>query len=210
MDTQDYLAPETIGGVDLYAYGLNNPIMYVDPTGHFWEDISNWFSNTGRAINDWFTTAGNSIETFIKNVIEDVINYNIDNTNEQAVINAHYVSAYKGTFVLKLPIGINAFSFGIIVFGMDIDNNTVSDPTTIVKHEYGHKLQLEEKGWLNYIFEVAIPSVTGYILSNQKKLPCNYYALPWEYEADAYGNVNRGVEEEKDMNFWKLISYFFR
>ena len=34
-DTQDYLDPDTIGGVDLYAYGLNNPIMYVDPTGHF-------------------------------------------------------------------------------------------------------------------------------------------------------------------------------
>ena len=34
MDTSDYLDPETIGGVDLYAYGLNNPIMYVDPTGH--------------------------------------------------------------------------------------------------------------------------------------------------------------------------------
>ena len=34
-DTQDYLAPEIIGGVDLYAYGLNNPVMFVDPTGHF-------------------------------------------------------------------------------------------------------------------------------------------------------------------------------
>ena len=34
-DMQDYLDPETLGGVDLYAYGLNNPVMYVDPTGHF-------------------------------------------------------------------------------------------------------------------------------------------------------------------------------
>ena len=33
-DTPDYLKPDTIGGVDLYAYGLNNPVMYVDPTGH--------------------------------------------------------------------------------------------------------------------------------------------------------------------------------
>ena len=31
----DYLKPNAIVGVDLYAYGLNNPIMYVDPTGHF-------------------------------------------------------------------------------------------------------------------------------------------------------------------------------
>ena len=33
-DTPDYLAPETIGGVDLYAYCLNNPVIYVDPSGH--------------------------------------------------------------------------------------------------------------------------------------------------------------------------------
>ena len=44
MDTQDYLAPDTIGGVDLYAYCLNNPIMGYDPTGHldwnrFWTGV---------------------------------------------------------------------------------------------------------------------------------------------------------------------------
>ena len=34
-DTFDYLQPETIGGVDLYAYCLNNPVTYSDPSGHF-------------------------------------------------------------------------------------------------------------------------------------------------------------------------------
>ena len=33
-DSYEYLDPETIGGLNLYAYCLNNPIMYVDPTGH--------------------------------------------------------------------------------------------------------------------------------------------------------------------------------
>ena len=33
-DDISYLDPETIGGLNLYAYCLNNPIMYVDPTGH--------------------------------------------------------------------------------------------------------------------------------------------------------------------------------
>ena len=34
MDDIDYLDPETIGGANLYAYCLNNPVKYVDPSGH--------------------------------------------------------------------------------------------------------------------------------------------------------------------------------
>ena len=33
-DSLDYLDPETIGGIDLYCYCYNNPVMYVDPSGH--------------------------------------------------------------------------------------------------------------------------------------------------------------------------------
>ena len=33
-DTLDYLDPETLGGLNLYAYCGNNPVMGVDPEGH--------------------------------------------------------------------------------------------------------------------------------------------------------------------------------
>ena len=33
-DAVTYADPETIGGLNLYAYCLNNPVMYSDPTGH--------------------------------------------------------------------------------------------------------------------------------------------------------------------------------
>ncbi len=34
-DSVEYLDPETIGGLNLYAYCNNNPVMNVDPDGHF-------------------------------------------------------------------------------------------------------------------------------------------------------------------------------
>ena len=33
-DTVDYLNPESINGINLYAYCENNPVMYADPSGH--------------------------------------------------------------------------------------------------------------------------------------------------------------------------------
>ena len=33
-DSTKYLDPESINGLNLYAYCLNNPVMYEDPTGH--------------------------------------------------------------------------------------------------------------------------------------------------------------------------------
>ena len=34
-DSIEYLDPETLNGLNLYAYCFNNPIMYVDSSGHF-------------------------------------------------------------------------------------------------------------------------------------------------------------------------------
>lgn len=36
IDSLDYADPETINGLNLYAYCGNNPVMNTDPEGHFW------------------------------------------------------------------------------------------------------------------------------------------------------------------------------
>lgn len=41
-DSIEYLDPESINGLNLYCYCMNNPIMYVDPNGHapkWWQSI---------------------------------------------------------------------------------------------------------------------------------------------------------------------------
>ena len=78
----------------------------------------------------------------------------------------------------------------------------------LIRHEYGHFLQLQNKGYLAYTFEVAIPSFTGSILYKMGRLPFNYYSQPWEYEADQLGGVNRGVPL-KTITFWDLIKLFY-
>lgn len=35
IDGVEYIDPETINGLNLYAYALNNPVNYCDPSGHF-------------------------------------------------------------------------------------------------------------------------------------------------------------------------------
>jgi RHS repeat-associated protein len=54
QDNISYLAPETINGLNLYAYCGNNPVMYLDRAGHswesFWSSVGNFFANVGKVI----------------------------------------------------------------------------------------------------------------------------------------------------------------
>ena len=38
--------PSTPQALNRYAYVLNNPLRYIDPTGHFWDDIGDWLDDT--------------------------------------------------------------------------------------------------------------------------------------------------------------------
>ena len=40
-DNVDYLMPEQVMGLNLYAYCNNNPVMNVDPTGHWPQWLKN-------------------------------------------------------------------------------------------------------------------------------------------------------------------------
>jgi RHS repeat-associated protein len=50
---QNYYNPQNL---NRYAYCLNNPLIYVDPTGHFWEEIGGFFSGLGSSLWGGFTS----------------------------------------------------------------------------------------------------------------------------------------------------------
>ena len=50
-DSIEYLDPETLGGLNLYAYCGNNPVMGIDPEGNVWWNPFSWnWGNIGKVI----------------------------------------------------------------------------------------------------------------------------------------------------------------
>ena len=150
------------------------------------------------------------VNTFVNDVKEDIDNYDPDNTDEQKVLNSNYFSSYQGKLSIKLPIKQNAFSFGAMFIGYDVDKR--SDAVEIIKHEYGHTEQLDEMGVIKYLDKVAIPSVTAYNLDKKGKLPYDYYSSPWEAEANTYGGAKftptkskKWTERDGYYDLWDLI-----
>ena len=62
-DSLDYLAPETLGGLNLFAYCLNDPIANTDPEGNW---FSEWLENNWKkiAIGAAFIVAGAAVTFF--------------------------------------------------------------------------------------------------------------------------------------------------
>ena len=128
--------------------------------------------------------------TVARNWREDRENFDRENTDPQKVLRAHYFSTYRRTTVLRVPIGRAAASFGILFIG-----RKVRSPETVL-HEYGHRLQLQERGFWGYLFCIAVPSVCANLLWRMGLLRHGYYESKWEAEADRLGGVSprRGGE----------------
>ena len=79
-DSYKYLAPDSINGLNLYAYCLNNPIMYVDPYGHdwksFWKDVWNfiveWYKQVA-AVNQQIASTNNDVIIKQNEIASDTI-----------------------------------------------------------------------------------------------------------------------------------------
>ena len=171
----------------MFAYCNSNPVNFHDDAGTRMEYVS---FDCGApvafpcpsAVSQSTISGGNS-GSFTREA-KDFIN----NTDEQAVLKAKYFSFYRGVPVVKLPIGTDAFSFGIIFLGSDVGKR--ADALETVRHEYGHALHYRMAGALSYTVTAFIPSVVGYYFGDEE-YQANYYSQVYEYTADILGNVDR-------------------
>ena len=148
-----------------------------DSSGHW----PKWIEDAADWVNDNIIQP---VKGFFDDIVEDCNNFDINNQSEKKVFESNYFSSYKGTLVIKTPFDAS-FSYGII--GLSRSQQT----SNTLNHEYGHIVQMEKRGIVDYTINVAMPSVTVNVLDRMDKLPYDYYGAPWEAEADMLGGVNR-------------------
>ena len=171
---------------NLYAYCSNDPVNYVDPSGR-------WSENKGLLNND----------------IVDHIRNTVQNESEEAVLKSQFISFYKGKLVLRMGDDFG-LSYGIIILGK---GDRVTDE--VLKHEYGHALQFDKMGLIRYTTDVALPSLTAWLIDRYGELPFDYYSSPWEKEANELGGSNLTGNKpndpwtEEDGYFWDLVKLLF-
>ncbi len=203
-DSLEYLNIESVQGLNLFAYCANDPINMYDPSGCIGilvlsvlvlKTVADKAARALASLVDW-------AEEFVSDVYSDIEKFDKNNENPQNVFDAKYFSCYKGVFVIKTPFE-GSFSYGII--GLSRHSKKIDS----LNHEYGHYLQLQKYGLMNYSKYIAAPSFTGFLLHEERKLPGDYFGSYWEAEADKLGGVvrtenNTPWSEEQYKAFWKL------
>jgi RHS repeat-associated protein len=174
----------TMTSHNLYSYCTNNPVIYTDSSGQYFEII-------GLALR--YITLGyqiyNGLETgsiTAHDLAKDIVNYSKNNSDIDIVKDAKVFSSINGTFVIKQDI-VTSCQYGNTIY---LDKYS---STSTINHEYGHSVQEKMIGTYEYTFRIAIPSVIYYNIDKETNLPeFLYFSMPWERSADYFGGVDRG------------------
>lgn len=118
-DSVEYLQPDSVSGLNLYAYCGNNPVMYTDPTGcswnSFWNDVGNWFKNTFSGFVDLSKNIINNVQDFLFYGYEEGINMITTLGDDSKPISFYVTNASEWwkfwEYQIGVKINIGKFSF---------------------------------------------------------------------------------------------------
>ena len=195
-------------GNNMLTYCNNNPIMFIDSTG---------FCVEVGALLTWYDCGNHNCPTsslrqptrYAGGYNNPKNNYHIDSepywenlAKMQEVNVSSPLTFYNGVPVISVP-GSSSFSFGIIFMGKEGGEN-------LLRHEYGHTVQLQELGVFNYYKYVVKPSVYRYWKTVDGIYSWDsYYSTPWEYQADQYGGAVHKYQpwaNESSERYWNMVN----
>ena len=180
----------------MFAYCNNNPIVFEDASGYALKPcttfINDGASNTPGPIGTYSNIDWQTLDAYNNNAY--LAAQAINNADIETVYKAESVAFYKQKLVIRHSSDfLTSWSIcGIIFLNHSNDNSSSASKERLLNHEYGHVLQEQEIGTPQYLAAVFVPSATYNLLSRKNPvLDQNYYNMPWEYDADVRGGVDR-------------------
>ncbi|MCL2807841.1 MAG: hypothetical protein FWD27_06775 [Coriobacteriia bacterium] len=90
---------------------------------------------------------------------KDFKSFSRKNESERAVLESFFFSAYRGAFVIRMAgLQKRSFCLGALFIQRGLLPNDLS-AQTMVKHEYGHYIDLKKLGLIKYLIYVGRESV---------------------------------------------------
>ena len=181
----------------MFAYCGNNPVMYEDSAGNRY-----CAATTVEGESDYDRFISCDYQNELSQQKHNASTSKVQKTPEQIVMASEHFSFYKGAPVIKVS-GSSSFSLGVIFLGMECDEN-------LLRHEYGHVVQLKKLGLTEYSGCVVVPSVLCFWATELGVLsPSNYFSYPWEYRADQYGgavHIYKSWAEAAADIYWNVVT----
>ena len=176
--------------MDLCALWREHYRMTHDKNGRFIGKMNPYY------IKHRMETRTLNSEDVLRGIVKDISLLSKGDGSEQAVLDSCFFSVYRNKLVIRINYGRSG-SFGTIFLTRIA--GSFKAPEDIVRHEYGHTVQLKYLGVIRFALAIGLPSWQEW--GNEK----SYYDRPWEITADIFGGVQS--REHTDFKIKRGFDY---
>ena len=198
QDSIKYLAPETLNGINLFAYCLNNPVMETDPQGTFGILAS-------LLIVAAITLAVVAVDAIIETeILMNSEQYSVDNVVKRDSEGNIVGVQIKNSAAFNNPIAQFIYSKYLYdnVKNSDGSNFFTGDVYDIVGEWQAHNLAADISG-----FGLAGAFVLNIFLSNAYQLFDDIYSI---HQSSVHLDLGSSLEVEKNRPLVYYISQFYK